>query len=29
MGDKTAARAIAMECDVPIIPGTDSPLNNK
>jgi pyruvate carboxylase len=23
MGDKTAARAIAIECDVPVIPGTD------
>jgi pyruvate carboxylase len=23
MGDKTAARAIAIECEVPVIPGTD------
>jgi pyruvate carboxylase len=29
MGDKTAARAIATECDVPIIPGTDNAMSNK
>lgn len=29
MGDKTAAREIATECGVPIIPGTDSALGSK
>lgn len=29
MGDKTAARSTAQECGVPIIPGTDTPLNSK
>lgn len=29
MGAKTAARDIATECGVPIIPGTDEPLKNR
>jgi pyruvate carboxylase len=29
MGDKTAARRIATELGVPVIPGTDSPLKDK
>jgi pyruvate carboxylase len=29
MGDKTAARKIATECGVPIIPGTDEAINSK
>jgi acetyl/propionyl-CoA carboxylase alpha subunit len=29
MGDKTAAKSVARECDVPVVPGTDAALLDK
>lgn len=28
MGDKTAARKAAIECKVPVVPGTDDPITS-
>jgi len=29
MGDKTAAKTVAKECNVPVVPGTEAALLNK